>query len=168
MGSWKKRTWWYMFENWWKKLKETSLYNENSYETLLNLRNSSRYLFSRNGDERTTIIDNDNGITYEISRASDHFVFFILNQIKELETPSFIKHNINFRFRRFNETENNFLKKLNASTGFLTLEINPIEKTKIKTYENLASSFLFTLSYNLGTSIIELKSIDEFSMPERH
>ena len=91
-----------------------------------------------------------------------------MNQIKELETPSFIKHNINFRFRRFNETENNFLKKLNASTGFLTLEINPIEKTKIKTYENLASSFLFTLSYNLGTSIIELKSIDEFSMPERH
>ena len=150
-----------------KKFKETSLYNENSYETLLNSLNNSRYFRSRHADEPVTIVDSENGITYEFSRASNHFVFFILNQLKNVEPTNIVRLNIQLRFRHVNGIEKEFIKRFNASTGFKTLKINSNEKMKLKTYENLATSFLFTLSYNLDMSIIELKSLDEFLMPQR-
>jgi hypothetical protein len=87
-----------------KKLNETSLYSENSYEILLNPLNS-RYFNVRPRNERTFIEDNVNKITYEISRASNHFMFFILNQLKEpkFSKNNYIKSRISFKFHRYDE-----------------------------------------------------------------
>jgi hypothetical protein len=161
-----------------KKLNETSLYSENSYEILLNPLNS-RYFRVKPREEIITIEDDTNKIRYEISRASNHFMFFILNQLKEpkFSKNNYIKSRISFKLRRLFDNRNlrqqtlekeDFLTLFNDSTGFLTLKINSHEKQNIDSYENLSTSFLFNLSYNLGLSIIETKTLDELSLPQRN
>lgn len=147
-----------------KNYKEATIYDKKSYETLLNPLNS-RYFHPRLMDKSISKVDNENNITYEISGASDHFVFYIIKQLKDLNDTmnNYMKMNFNIRFRRLLDEKQSFLEIFKKTTQFQTLKISSSEDKTLKLYENLGTSFLFTLSYNIGTPIIEMKSLNELS-----
>lgn len=145
---------------------ETVLWNGRTYEALI--REESRFgppLFLR---EQGHIHkeDGDNGLTYSVSKPSDTYALFILNQIggsgalRRLRMPMGTLR----MGRHLDQTEGpldaiDFFK--NLFPRLITVRVEALRPRTLSELAQLSSAFLFQLTYNLDVPLVETRSWED-------
>jgi len=170
-----------ILENVYKKGNEgeTIIYDKNSYETILKFESSSLFF-----PVIIEVKDPENKINYNIGHPSKEYLLFGLENFTNKpifkEFSFLIKARLRQVLRKFSD-EYGQSKDKNKAGNFLdlfietsfpsryTLRIQSESEKDIKEFEDLADSFIFNVSYNLGVAIVRVKLLDEyFSIKRSH
>ncbi|MCB1192889.1 MAG: hypothetical protein KDK90_20765 [Leptospiraceae bacterium] len=150
---------------------ETEIYNQNNYEVLLGFdSNKPIHFFMSNKLEEINIIKDDtlNGISYIISKPSNQFLLFFLNNLKKNNNGSNFKIILNnsprikFLFEKGKSISLFYLLK-EVLPRFYTLKIISVSPRKQSDFANFSFSMLFNFSYNTNFSILPIRSIEEYT-----
>jgi hypothetical protein len=145
---------------------ETALYDDNGYEIVV--REESTGPMRRIREDKIQVCNEEIGVTYELSPASDEYFVWLL---KEIITKLSLR---NFRFGMFfgsridrlveDNSEINLLKFI-RSTSFrlLTLKIKSEKKTLVSQFIRLTHSFLFHIGYNLDVALVPQRLLEEIA-----
>ncbi|MEC0329160.1 hypothetical protein NYE69_17910 [Paenibacillus sp. FSL R5-0527] len=152
-----------------KQKENTLLFSNTYFETLVSIENQR---FSpRMMDKYLSIEDKQNKIVYEISKASDKYILFLLNVLFE--------HGLIKEFKRRSMMFNPVLQERASGCEDLfdylrmvfrmiyTLKISTEDNRNLLEFEQLSNSYLFHMAYNFDISIIETKLLEEFVSTER-
>ena len=149
---------------------ETALYDDTSYEIIV--REESTAPMRRLREDKIEVANEEIGIKYELSSASDEYVIWLLNGIKNDE----IKNDLSVRdFRsgfyntpkmeRYLEEkeEINLIEfiRLKTFSRFSTLKISSENKQSPSYYSKLTYAFLFQISYNLDVALVPQRLLEE-------
>lgn len=149
---------------------KTEIYNKNNYEVLLGFDSSKPFqLFISNKLDDINIIKDDplNGISYIISKPSNQFLLFFLENLSN----SFDSKNYKILLNNSNRLKYLFEKGKSISVfyllkevlpRFLTLKIISVSNRKQNEFSNFGFSMLFNYSFNTDFSIFCIHSIEEF------
>lgn len=152
-----------------KQKEKTILFSNTYYETLVSF--ESQRFSPRMMDKHLSIEDNQNKIVYEVSKASDKYILFLLNILFE--------HGLIREFKRrsmiFSPIVQDRASGCEDLFDYLRMVFRMIYTLKIKTednknfleFEQLSNSYLFHMAYNFDVSIIETKLLEEFVSTER-
>lgn len=152
---------------------ETTIFDKNHYETLVNFVDASLPLFLNREFFDVKKVDIQNNITYEFSPISDEFLLFILNH-KQLNIETMEKFlrrlmsNLTHRFYGIRNSDEDPDKEADlltlikmGSRKLISLKIvsgNPLDYGM---FNSLGDAFIFNTSYNTNRSIIKSVKIDE-------
>ncbi|WP_283217824.1 hypothetical protein [Thermococcus sibiricus] len=171
--KWSEKSWKVeknIIENIIKNLKEknvkdeTVLYDEYSYEALIKFEISRpiplRIFYDEN---RMFKEDIANGITYELSRPTDGYLLFILKVLGESGSLRGFLRPVGVMRRKTNEL--NFFEFLSEiiAPRLYTLKIKSCDPMSVGRFSDLATAFLFNLSYNMDVAIIEVRFLHELT-----
>jgi hypothetical protein len=148
------------------KKDETILYNEYSYEVLIKFE-SSPLIFLRDFYDDRCISKEDiaNSIEYELSKPTNEYMLFIFKALGESGSlRDFFRH-IPSPIMRKKIKDLDFFEFLSEIIGnrIYTLKIKSKEPVSVDKFSDLATSFLFNLSYNLNMAIIEIRFLCELN-----
>ncbi|CCU79641.1 hypothetical protein HSACCH_01478 [Halanaerobium saccharolyticum subsp. saccharolyticum DSM 6643] len=150
----------------------TILYNENSYEVLLNFENNRRIPFSiMVRENKIEMIDSQNKIEYSVSRPSDEYLLFLIEHLYNENLFNDFLHSNYYPSRHVrNNMEDvedvfDFMRKL--FRRMYTLKIKTENDMKINKFLKLSNSTIFHIAYNLEIPVVEIKNFDEFLNMER-
>jgi hypothetical protein len=150
------------------KYDDATMYYDKYYESPVNFipyypfRSSGQFNELKKGDIY-------NGITYEISTPSPEYLIYIINIFKD--NPNFYRGNFRrmrrYALERFCNSEHD--GDLFSLIGYAiriqpriqTLKMDSETTLDLERFSKFANSFIFNISYNLGISVIELKSPEE-------
>lgn len=113
---------------------ETALYSDNGYEVIV--REESGEPIRRLRDEKIEVRNDENGIIYELSPASNEYLVWLLKEIKNNLSPRDFRLGFYYhpRVDRFFEDQKKEAKLIEfismMSVRFLTLKISSKKKTK--------------------------------------
>ena len=141
---------------------DTILYDDLTYETLVEMERPY-FLGLRTGEGTIQKEDKDNGLKYEISQPTDKYLIFLLTQIGKTDLRR-RRPRLLMPVYQLDELMkiDDLFKLIKRIFKFYTLKITSNSSRKLSQYIDITNSFLFTLSYNLDTSIVEMRLIDEF------
>jgi len=162
-----------------KKLKgETVMYDERSYETILKFE-SPHSLFDISEIKDIEKEDHDNKIRYSIGHTSKEYLLFALKNFGDqwIKNPLVkmrirrVGYRSHYRSKQFIQEEKikDFLDLLIKASipARYSLQIHSESEKTVKEFEELADSFMFTISYNLSVAMIKIKFLDEYIPTER-
>lgn len=145
---------------------ETSLYDDISYEIIV--REESTGPMRRIREDKIEVCNEEMGVTYELSLASDVYLVWLLNEIKTNLSPRDFHFGMFFspRIERLLEEndEINLLEFIRlTSFRLLTLKIQSEKKTPLNQFIKLTHSFLFHIGYNLDIALVPQRLLEEIA-----
>jgi len=147
-------------------LSETVIITDRSYEILV--REEGPYFRflprSRSEDTVLSVDDQDNGLNYNLGRPSNAFVLYLIQKAVSYGEPRALSRpmmNSSMIERAIEENPCvlDFLKKFMA--GRLTLKVSSEGKKSPHDFDKLSSAFLFNISYNTDTALVQQRDFDE-------
>lgn len=147
-------------------VSETVISTDKSYEILVReegpyFRFSQR---SRDEDVILEIEDTENSLTYSLGRPSNQFsLFLIKNAVAYGEPRALSRPQMNSSMMRKVIEEQpcvlEYLKKFIA--GRMTLKVNSNTRKTTKDFDKFSSAFLFNITYNTDTALVQQRDFDE-------
>lgn len=115
--------------------------------------------------------DNESSISYEVTAPSPAYVVLLMQNLsqRDLQTLGRLYMGRNTALRHLELTSSTNLLEQVASliTRILTLKIRFPENVAEKHAFELASSYLFNITYNLDVSMVQIRSFDEMTRSSR-
>lgn len=147
-------------------VSETVIATDNSYEILVREEGPFFRFAPRTRDDDTVleVEDAENNITYNLGRPSNAFTLYLIQKAVSYGEPRALSRPIMNSSMMHRAVENDpcvldLLKKFIA--GRLTLKVNSITKKSPNEYDKFSSAFLFNISYNTDTALVQQRDFDE-------
>lgn len=144
---------------------ETVISTPKSYEVLVREESSFPRMGPRLRDESILVEDQDNSLSYRLSRPTNEFLIFLLLKVSEISSPRamVMPMPLNRIFDRPREEEisNIFELLKRVIPRFLTLQIASEKNRSNAELERFGSAFLFQLSYNIDIALVPQRHIEE-------
>lgn len=144
---------------------ETVISTPKSYEVLVREESSFPRMGPRLRDESILVEDQDNSLSYRLSRPTNEFLIFLLIKVSEISSPRAmvmpIPLNRIFDRPREEEISNIFELLKRVIPRFLTLQIASEKNRSNADLERFSSAFLFQLSYNIDIALVPQRHIEE-------
>jgi hypothetical protein len=148
---------------------ETALFSDTSFEIIV--REENPFPARRIRDDVINVSDNESGITYEVSPASDEYLIWMIAtaSIKgTLRDLGFGMFPPRMRIERLLAEEGDepldALDLLRAvSIRLITLKVISTSKQSLRRFLSATYSFLFHLAYNIDIALVPQRFFDEFS-----
>lgn len=139
------------------------LYDDTTMEILVR-EESPRPIRTLQGAE-INLRDDDNGVSYEINRASDEYILFFLDKTSENSDPRFFLRSystssIERRLAEREELPTVFELMRMAYLRITTVRITCDSKTSPSRMLSLANAFLFQMAFNTDIALVPQKEID--------
>lgn len=146
--------------------EETALYNDNTYEIIV--REESVGPMRRIRDDKIEVRNDENGLHYELSPASNAYLIWLLNEIKQKLSPRDFRLGFYYtpRIDRYlgEESEANLIEFIRlTSVRFMTLKISSDKKQTPLQYSKLTHAFLFHIGYNLDIALVPQRLLEEIA-----
>lgn len=151
-----------------KQKDNTVLYSNTSYETLVRFESGRMPLVRMM--EKVKIDDPQNKIHYEVGKASDEYLLFLLINLSENGLLRNFRRLFHFRAilpGREADTNDLFDFLRGAFRLIYTLRITSEEKKGIIEFEQFNNSYLFHIAYNFDSSIVEMRLLEEVVSTDR-
>jgi hypothetical protein len=153
------------------EIDDSTIVNINTYEILVSDESALPRLREMGGDG-ITLRDEENKLTYTLSKPSDSYLIFLLYKLSKIAPirfsldPIFLRQRVRRRANFGNGEGEAFDKNvLNAlkllSPRLLTLRIESEKQKQTSEFVKYANSFFFQLSYNLDIPIVPQRYLDE-------
>lgn len=147
-------------------VSETVISTDKSYEILVR-EEGSHFRFSPRSRDEDTILeieDTENNLTYSLGRPSNQFVLFLIKNAVAYGEPRALSRPIMSysMIRRAIEEQPcvlEYLKKFIA--GRMTLRVNSNTRKSSNDFDKFASAFLFNITYNTDTALVQQRDFDE-------
>lgn len=144
---------------------ETVISTQRSYEVLVREEASFPRLGPRLRDDSILVEDQDNSLSYKLSRPTNEFLIFLLLKVSEISSPKAMVTPMPLRraFDRPREEEvtNIFELFKRVIPRFQTLQITSEKNRSDSELEKFSSAFLFQLSYNIDIALVPQRHIEE-------
>lgn len=146
---------------------ETALISDTSYEILV--QEESPYRYRRFRDGELCVSEQDDGLEYELSPASDGYLTWLLSTVSSAREMRDLGFGFvsNFRWSRLVSAEESVSPfqavKLMFGSRFMTLKIRSRVKTSSRRFQALSSSFLFHVAFNLDIAFVPVRFLEEVS-----
>ena len=161
-----------MLENF-NPVSETVISTDNSYEVLvrdegrsfrLELNRNANEINTRDEDTLIVIEDTENGLTYSLGRPTNQFVLFLVKNAALYGDPKAISRNSpRISTKRFLRSESpyvlDYLKRFVA--GQMTLKVTSTTRKSVSDFDKFCSAFLFNITYNTDTALIQQRDFEE-------
>lgn len=148
-------------------VEETALFSDTIYEVLIQEESPSH--FRRFREDRLCVTEQDDGLEYELSPASDAYLVWLLSTVSTAREMrdlgfGFVSPMRLERIRAEIESCTPFqaLRALSVHR-FLTLKIRSKAKTSARRFQLLGSSFLFHIAFNLDIALVQVRYLEEVS-----
>lgn len=145
---------------------ETALYTDSGYEIIV--REESSDPMRRIRDNRIEVNNEESGLVYELSPASDEYLIWLLNEIKLNLSPRDFRLGFYYspRIDKYLEEESeasliDFIRL--TSMRFLTLKITSDKKQSPSQFSKLTHAFLFHIGYNLDVALVPQRLLEEIA-----
>ena len=145
---------------------ETALHNDFNYEIIV--REESSIPIRRIRDDEIKVNNEENGLLYELSPASDAYLVWLLNEIKQNLSLRDFRFSFFYspKIEKFLEEEDEvslieFIRL--TSRRFLTLKILSDKKQSPFQFSKLAYAFLFHIGYNLDIALVPQRLLEEIT-----
>lgn len=150
----------------------TSMYSNNYFE--VPVRSHSPYSTFR-GRRKVESYDNTNNISYELGNLSNEYFLFLVRAASEENLyESFRRY-----FRPIGNTVESYLNNApgdpsrrdifefinRVSFGLSTLKITSEKQRSLNKFNDFADSYMFELSYNINSTLVVKRNVDEFLRP---
>ncbi|WNL40995.1 hypothetical protein RN347_10140 [Halomonas sp. PAMB 3264] len=145
---------------------ETVLSDDKSYEILVREEGHfHRFLpRSRGEDVVLEIGDPDNRITYTLGRPSNQFCLYLIKNAAQYGEPRALSRPgmPSLVMRRVLEEQTCVLELVKKCiAGRLTLKLTSETKKSVSEFDKFSSAFLFNITYNTDTSLVQQRDFDE-------
>ena len=145
---------------------ETALYSDSGYEIIV--REESSGPMRRIREDKIEVNNEENGLVYELSPASDEYLIWLLNEIKKNLLPRDFRLGFYYgpRIERYleEESEANLINFIRLSLlRFLTLKITSEKKQSPSQFSKLTHAFLFHIGYNLDVALVPQRLLEEIA-----
>jgi hypothetical protein len=148
---------------------ETGLYSDTSYEIIVN--EEGRFPGIRMRSDEIRINDNESGMIYEVSRASDEYLLWLIctasakGSLRDLGYASIIpKARLERELQEGREQPMDVFDLLRVFLiRTVTLKLISSTKQPLKRFQNATNSFLFHLAYNLDLALVPQRFLEEVS-----
>lgn len=147
-------------------VSETVISTGKSYEILVREEGSYSRFSPRSGadDNVLSVEDNENGLQYSLGRPSNAFALYLIQKAASYGEPRALSRPIlsSSMIQRALEEKPcvlDFIKKFIA--GRLTLKIDSTSKISTNEFDKYSSAFLFNISYNTDTALVQQRDFDE-------
>jgi len=145
---------------------ETALYSDSCYEIIV--REESSGPMRRIREDKIEVHNEENGLVYDLSPASDEYLIWLLNEIKLNLSPRDFRLGFYYtpRIDRYLEEESeasliDFIRL--KSMRFLTLKITSDKKQTPSQFSKLTHAFLFHIGYNLDVALVPQRLLEEIA-----
>lgn len=147
-------------------VSETVISTDKSYEILV--REEGPYFrFSPRSRDEDTILeveDTENNLKYFLGRPSNQFVLFLIKNAAALGEPralarNFISGSMMIRTIEERPCVLDYLKKFVA--GRMTLKVSSNTRKSSNEFDKFSSAFLFNLTYNTDSALVQQRDFDE-------
>lgn len=147
-------------------LNETVLGNNNSYEILVREEGYYSRIISRlrNGDILLEVEDSENGIFYSLGRPSNAFSLYLIMQAAsfgEVKALSRLIMNRHMLTSILEEQVCGFDVLKRSLPSRLTLKVTSTSKRSPIEFDKFSSAFLFNISYNTDSALVQQRDFDE-------
>lgn len=147
-------------------VSETVISTDNSYEILVR-EESHFFRFSPRSRDYDTILeieDTENNLTYSLARPSNQFTLYLIKNAVSYGEPRALSRpgmNGSMIRRAFEEQPCalDHVKKFIA--GRMTLKVTSNTRKSPNEFDKFASAFLFNISYNTDTALVQQRDFDE-------
>ncbi|EOG7648590.1 hypothetical protein DN35_3468 [Vibrio cholerae] len=147
-------------------ISETVLGNSNSYEILVREEGQYSRFFprSRGVDTLLEIEDTENGMFYSLGRPSNAFSLYLIQQAASFGEARALSRPMMNRSMMSSMLEGepcgfDVLKRFLA--GRLTLKVTSSSKRTSTEFDKFSSAFLFNISYNTDSALVQQRDFDE-------
>ncbi|ENP8343866.1 hypothetical protein ACEI10_005211 [Vibrio harveyi] len=147
-------------------ISETVLGNSNSYEILVREEGQYSRFFprSRGGDTLLEVEDTENGMLYSLGRPSNAFSLYLIQQAASFGEARALSRPMMNRAMMSSMLEDepcgfDVLKRFLA--GRLTLKVTSDSKRTSTEFDKFSSAFLFNISYNTDSALVQQRDFDE-------
>lgn len=147
-------------------VSETVISTGKNYEILVREEGSYFKFSPRSGADDTvlSVEDNENGLRYSLGRPSNAFALYLIQKAASYGEPRALSRPImnSSMIQRAIEEKPcilDFIKKFIA--GRLTLKIDSTSKISTNEFDKYSSAFLFNISYNTDTALVQQRDFDE-------
>lgn len=153
--------------------EETALFDDHSYEILVKQENLARFtpLAMRFREGSLVKRDDENKITYTISKPTDEYLLFLIYELSKIAPLRFSFENHIFRSsmaRRRERMETSVFELLKLSSfRYLTLKIESECNKSINDFVKFSNAFIFQISYNLDLAIMPQRFLSDFVRTSR-
>jgi len=145
--------------------EETVISNSRKYEVLVREESSFPRMGPRLRGDSICVEDQDNSISYRLSRPTDEFLLFLLDKVSEIASPRALVIPMPlsrvFDRGRVDEIPDIFELLRRVIPRFLTLQIQSDKNRSNSELERFSSAFLFQLSYNLDVALVPQRHVEE-------
>jgi hypothetical protein len=146
--------------------EETALYSDNQYEIIV--REESSIPVRQLRDNKIQVTNEEAGLNYELSAASDSYIIWLLNEMRRKLSPR------DFRMGFFHTPRlDRALQEEGGLTLFdyirltsfrlMTLKISSDKRTSPAQFSKLTHSFLFHVGYNLDVALVPQRLLEEIA-----
>lgn len=147
-------------------VSETVISSDKSYEILVREEGPYFRFSPRSRDENAIleVEDTENNLTYSLGRPSSQFVLFLIKNAVEYGEPRALSRPImnSSMIRRAIEEQPcvlDYLKKFIA--GRMTLKVSSTARKSANEFDKFSSAFLFNITYNTDTALVQQRDFDE-------
>lgn len=148
------------------EVSETVISNDNSYEILVREEGPYFRLSPRSRGEDTVLEldDTENKLSYNLGRPSNQFTLFLIKKAASYGEPRALARNFmsSTMYRRAFEEQScplDFVKKF--VSGRMTLRVNSGVKKTPNEFDKFSSAFLFNISYNTDSALVQQRDFEE-------
>ena len=147
--------------------EETALVTDYSYEIFVEEESPLR--FRRFRDERLFVVENDDGLEYDLSPVSDTYLIWMLSNAESDRSVrdfgfGFISSYRADRLRAEHEALDPFdALRLLSGNRLLTLKVKSSARLSARKLQLLASSFLFHIAFNLDIAFVPVRFLEGIS-----
>lgn len=144
--------------------EETALFSAKSYEVVV--REESAIPMRRLREDKIEVPNNEAGLQYELSSASDAYMVWLLWQMKnrldarDIRTGFFFSSRLERRLEDEAEMSPFDYIRL-TSFRWLTLKISSEKQTSAAHFTRLTHAFLFQIAYNLDVALVPQRLLEE-------
>lgn len=145
---------------------ETALYNDNRYEIIV--REESSIPIRRIRDDKIEVRNEEGGLNYELSSASDAYLMWLLNEMRQKLSPrDFGMGSLHTPRLSRALQEEAVLSPIDyvrlTSFRLMTLKISCDKKMSPSQFSKLTHSFLFHVGYNLDVALVPQRLLEEIA-----
>lgn len=144
--------------------EETALVSSKTYEVAV--REESGAPLRRLREDKIEVCNQDAGLSYELSAASDAYLVWMLGQMKDRLDPRDSRPGMIYRSSLDRQIQDEggmtpleFIKQ--TSFRWLTLKISSEKSTPANLFARYTHAFLFQIAYNLDISLVPQRLIEE-------
>lgn len=146
--------------------EETALYSDNRYEIIV--REESSIPVRRLRDDKIEVENEEAGLYYELSAASDSYLVWLLNEMRRKLSPRDFRIGFfpSYRLDRALQEEDvlspfDYIRL--TSFRLMTLKIRSDKRTSPSQFSKLTHSYLFHVGYNLDVALVPQRLLEEIA-----